>query len=247
MKTNLLITSLGLIATSVYAQPSVPSVGVPPPTVRAEMPGQGVPSMPQPAMQRPAPQMNQPAMQSPVPQPAVGATGGNGGNGGSGGLLIGNGGTGGAGATPKPSVTMYNGVGPLPANDAKGPTSVGAAGLATPLPRGVGPSPLKNDDVGTNSYVLFTTDIIVTNYNNDVAPPPPLPQSKPLPPSAKQEAQTKAQGLAAKAQAFSEAREKIYYEMSDKEAAKKASAYPDGNARDKSLEYYEITNPPPTQ
>lgn len=71
MKTKLLITSLSLIATSAYAQPSVPSVGIPPPTVRAEMPGQGVPSMPQPPMQRPAPQMNQSS-----PQPAVGATDG---------------------------------------------------------------------------------------------------------------------------------------------------------------------------
>lgn len=110
MKTNLLITSLSLIATSAYAQSSIPSVGVPPPTVRAEMPRVATPSMPQPAIQRPAPQMNQSG-----PQPAVGAAGGNGGNGGNGGLLVGNGGS---GATPMP---------PLPANDVKGPTSVGAS------------------------------------------------------------------------------------------------------------------------
>ena len=69
-KTKLLITSLSLMAASAYAQSSIPSVGMPPPTVRAEMPGQGAPSMPQPAMQRPTPQMNQNG-----PQPAVGATG----------------------------------------------------------------------------------------------------------------------------------------------------------------------------
>ena len=113
MKTNLLITSLSLIATSAYAQSSIPSVGVPPPTVRAEMPRVATPSMPQPAIQRPAPQMNQSG-----PQPAVGAAGGNGGNGGNGGLLVGNGGNGGSGATPMPL---------LPANDVKGPTSVGAS------------------------------------------------------------------------------------------------------------------------
>lgn len=70
MKTKILITSLSLIATSAYAQPSIPSVGMPPPTVRAEMPGQGVPSTPQPTIQRPTPQMNQTS-----PQPTVGATG----------------------------------------------------------------------------------------------------------------------------------------------------------------------------
>jgi len=111
MKTKLLITSLSLIATSAYAQPSIPSVGMPPPTVRAEMP--------------------QPAMQRPTPQPAVGATSGN-------------------SARPAPPSTISSG--PLPANAAKAPTSVGAIGVATPLPptmpRGVGPSPLKNDDVG---------------------------------------------------------------------------------------------------
>ncbi|QWD85852.1 hypothetical protein AOC19_02990 [Polynucleobacter asymbioticus] len=232
MKTNLLITSLGLIATSVYAQPSVPSVGVPPPTVRAEMPGQGMPSMPQPqmtptipnhggrpplpsqALPQPMPQMNQSG-----PQPAVGATGGTGGNGGNGGLIIGTGGTGGAGATPKSAndVKAPASVGvslnetqaraeaqkakseaqdvaqkalaragasagtgvhagnvgatgvttpmpPLPGNDAKGPTSVGDTGLATLLARGVGPTPLKNDDVGTGFIVtnppLITTVVV---------------------------------------------------------------------------------------
>ncbi len=72
MKTKLLITSLSLMATSAYAQPSIPPVGMPPPTVRAEMPREAAPSTPQPAMQRPMPQMNQSG-----PQPAVGATGGN--------------------------------------------------------------------------------------------------------------------------------------------------------------------------
>lgn len=149
MKTNLLITSLSLIATSAYAQPSVPSVGLPPPTVRAEMPGQGVPSMPQPQMNQPtipnhggrpaAPlppfvtefsssvgavpvnpqeQENIARMIALPPLQPVGATGGSGGSGGNGGLLVGNGGAGGSGATPMPL---------LPANDVKGPTSVGAS------------------------------------------------------------------------------------------------------------------------
>ncbi|MBU3590003.1 hypothetical protein [Polynucleobacter sp. 80A-SIGWE] len=213
MKTKLLITSLSLIATSAYAQPSIPSVGIPPPTVRAEIPGQGVPSMPQPSIHTPTPQMNsggpQPDVGMPPPHvmraemsdkvggsvnsqlppnstfpPAsVGATGGTGGNGGNGGLLIGNGGTGGtggaggSGAIPKPPSTMYNGVGPLPANDAKGPTSVGATGLATPLPRGIGPTPLKNDDVGTNSYVLFIPGPPPETDNDDVAPTPLPPDT----------------------------------------------------------------------
>ena len=103
MKSKLLIASLGLVAASAYAQPSMPA-GVSPPVNRPEV---SPTSMPQPAMQRPA------------PQPAVGATGGNGGNGG---LLGGN------SATPLP------------------PT----------MPRGVGPSPLKNDDVGVQKeYVRY--------------------------------------------------------------------------------------------
>jgi hypothetical protein len=52
MKAKLLITSLSLIAISAYAQPSLPSAGMPPPTVGAEIPHQAAPSMPQPAMQR---------------------------------------------------------------------------------------------------------------------------------------------------------------------------------------------------
>ena len=153
MKTKLLITSLSLIATSAYAQPTIPSVGIPPPTVRAEMPGQGVPSMPQPSIHTPTPQMN-----SGGPQPSaggVGGAGGTGGNGGNGGLLFGNGGNGGTGSvggnggdggrggngpTPKPSVSMYNGVGPLPANDAKAPANVGSL-LLPPLPPAIKPPP----------------------------------------------------------------------------------------------------------
>ena len=145
MKTKLLITSLSLMAASAYAQPSIPSVGIPPPTVRAEIPGQGVPSMPQPSIHTPTPQMN-----SGGPQPSaggVGGAGGTGGNGGNGGLLFGNGGDGGAGGnggrggngpTPKPSVSMYNGVGPLPANDAKAPANVGSV-LPPPLPPAIKP------------------------------------------------------------------------------------------------------------
>ncbi|QWE09982.1 hypothetical protein [Polynucleobacter sp. es-EL-1] len=115
MKTKLLISALSLIATSAYAQPSMPA-GASPSANRPEVSRQATPSMPQPAMQRPA------------PQPAVGATGGTGGNGGNGGLIMGNGGN---GATPKPSVTMYNGVGPLPANVVRAPTPVGASQSAT--------------------------------------------------------------------------------------------------------------------
>ena len=111
MKTKLFITSLSLIATSAYAQPSIPA-GVSPPVNRPEVSRQVTPSMPQPAIQRPA------------PQPDVGATGGNSG------LIIG---TGGNGATPKSPSTMYSGVGPLPANDAKAPTSVGDS-VAPPPP-----------------------------------------------------------------------------------------------------------------
>ncbi len=170
MKTKLLITSLSLIATSAYAQPSIPSVGIPPPTVRAEIPGQGVPSIPQPEMQRPAPQMNsggpQPAVGMPPPHvmraemsdkvggsmnsqlppnstfpPAsVGATGGTGGNGGNGGLLIGSGGTGGAGG---------NGATPMPANDVKAPTTVGATGVSTPMP------PLPGNDAKSTNNVGY--------------------------------------------------------------------------------------------
>jgi hypothetical protein len=86
-------------------------------------------------------------------QPAVGATGGTGGNGGNGGLIIGNGATG--AATPKPPSTMYSGVGPLPANDAKAPTSVGATGAATPKPpstmySGVGPLPANDAKAPTS-------------------------------------------------------------------------------------------------
>ena len=149
MKTKLLITSLSLIATSAYAQPSIPSVGIPPPTVRAEIPGQGMPSMPQPSIHTPTLQIN-----SGGPQPSaggVGGAGGTGGNGGNGGLFFGNGGAGsvggnggdsgaggnggrgGNGATSKPPSTMYNGVGPLPANDAKAPAGVGSP-LLPPLP-----------------------------------------------------------------------------------------------------------------
>jgi hypothetical protein len=109
MKSKLLIASLGLVAASAYAQPSMPA-GVSPPVNRPEV---SPTSMPQPAMQRPA------------PQPAVGATGGNGGNGGNGGLMIGNGGNGGNSARPAPPSTISSG--PLPANNAKAPTSVGAS------------------------------------------------------------------------------------------------------------------------
>ena len=128
MKTNLLITSLSLIATSAYAQSSIPSVGMPSPTVRAEMPREAAPSIPQPAMQRPMPQMNQSG-----PQSAVSATGGTGGNGGNGGLIMGNGGRGGSGATTVPPPTMYSGVGPLPANDVKASANVGLIPMP-PLP-----------------------------------------------------------------------------------------------------------------
>jgi hypothetical protein len=61
MKTKLLIISMGLVAASAYAQPSIPA-GVSPPVNRPEVNRQVVPSMPQPVMQRPA------------PQPAVGAS-----------------------------------------------------------------------------------------------------------------------------------------------------------------------------
>lgn len=143
MKTKLLITSLSLMAVSAYAQPSIPSVGIPPPTVRAEIPGQGVPSMPQPSMHTPTPQINS---GGPQPSPGgVGGAGGTGGNGGDGGLIIGTGGAGGAGGllvgngeTPKPSVTMRSGVGPLPANDAKAPADVGSL-LLPPLPPAIKP------------------------------------------------------------------------------------------------------------
>jgi hypothetical protein len=96
MKTKLLITSLCLVGASVYAQPGPGirnEVGLPPPTVRAEMPRESASSMPQPGIQRPEPQFIG------GPQPAVGATGGNGGNGGNGGLFVGNGGNGGSGAS----------------------------------------------------------------------------------------------------------------------------------------------------
>ena len=43
LKTKLFITSLSLIAASAYAQPSIPAVGMPPPTVRAEMPRAATP------------------------------------------------------------------------------------------------------------------------------------------------------------------------------------------------------------
>ncbi|QWD86262.1 hypothetical protein AOC19_03015 [Polynucleobacter asymbioticus] len=109
MKSKLLIASLGLVAASAYAQPSIPAGGASPSVNRPEV---SPTSMPQPAMQRPA------------PQPAVGATGGNGGNGGNGGLMIGNGGNGGNSARPAPPSTISSG--PLPANNAKAPTSVGS-------------------------------------------------------------------------------------------------------------------------
>lgn len=197
MKSTLLITSLCLVSTSIYAQPGPGQrsgdVGMSPPTVRAEMPRESTPSMPQPAMQRPALQMNQSG-----PQSAVGATGGTGGNGG---VTISKSGSGmettttitgpnggtvqscgpDACDTPPPTPTpphpqphpqpapQMNHISPQPANRATGGNGGlimgnggnGATPLPPTMPRGVGPSPLKNDDVG------------------GVIHPPPPPSSRP--------------------------------------------------------------------
>ncbi|QWE09788.1 hypothetical protein [Polynucleobacter sp. es-EL-1] len=121
MRSKLFITSLSLIASSTYAQPSVPSVGLPPPTVRAEMPRAATPSMPQPAMQRPAEGAHQPVMPALViPPPASQQKVG--GSQGTNDWYFPTTST--AGSAP----ASYSGVGPLPANDAKGPASVGATG-----------------------------------------------------------------------------------------------------------------------
>lgn len=123
-----LVATLGLLATSVYAQPGPGlrnEVGVTPPTVRADTPRESAPSMPQPGIQRQEPQFIG------GPQPSV-----SGGNGPPTGCNASGGNCTGVTAQPSvsqiialpvPSVTMYNGVGPLPANDVKSPTSVGAS------------------------------------------------------------------------------------------------------------------------
>jgi len=135
MKTKILITSLSLVAASAYAQPSIPA-GVSPPVNRPEVSRQVTPSMPQVGsaakpLSGPALNAAVPAMESRiVPFTADGAT--NSVNAGASGSVSGASGSGGDGSrggnvtTPKPPSTMYSGVGPLPANDAKAPTSVGA-------------------------------------------------------------------------------------------------------------------------
>ncbi|MBU3590005.1 hypothetical protein [Polynucleobacter sp. 80A-SIGWE] len=129
-----LVATLGLLATSAYAQPGPGirnEVGVPPPTFRADTPRESGPSMPQPGIQRQEPQFIG------GPQPSVSGSNGppTGCN------AAGENCTGVTGqpsvsqinALPVPSVTMYNGVGPLPANVARAPTPVGATGVTTPM------------------------------------------------------------------------------------------------------------------
>lgn len=135
MKTKLFITSLSLIATSAYAQPSKPA-GASPSANRPEVSRPATPSMPQ--VGSAAKPLSGPALNSAVPViesrivPFTGNDATNSVSAGASGSVSGVSGSGGDGsrggnvATPKPPSTMYSGVGPLPANDAKAPTSVGA-------------------------------------------------------------------------------------------------------------------------
>ena len=106
MKTKILIASICLMSTPVYAQPLMPVGGMSPPVNRSEVSSKVAPSIP-----RPAGPMG-------TPQPAVRAAGGNGG------LITGNGGN---ATTPVPSSSKYGGVGMLPANAVKAPVSVGTS------------------------------------------------------------------------------------------------------------------------
>lgn len=145
MKSKLLIASLSLLATSAYAQPSIPAGASPPsnrPDVSREAPSMPHQSGPQPSRPEPSKSMGS-------PQPAVGATGGTGGNGG---LLVGNGGTGGNGGNSsrpsrasvaselvvdkihQPQLSDMIAKAPKPEKAAEGPTSVGATGVSTPMP-----------------------------------------------------------------------------------------------------------------
>ena len=132
MKSKLLITSLSLIAASAYAQPSMPA-GASPSANRPEVSRAVVPSSPQVGakpLSGPALNAAVPVIESRiVPFTANGAT--NSVSAGASGSVSGVSASGGDGSrggnitTPKPPSTMYSGVGPLPANDAKAPTNDG--------------------------------------------------------------------------------------------------------------------------
>lgn len=128
MKTKIFISSLSLIAASINAQPSVPA-GASPSANRPEVSRPATPSMPQ--VGSAAKPLSGPALNAAVPViesrivPFTGNDATNSVSAGASGSVGGVSGTGGDGSrggnvtTPKPPSTMYGGVGPLPATNAK--------------------------------------------------------------------------------------------------------------------------------